>query len=86
MRDKVTNSNTKVPLLGDIPFLGRLFRSTAEKYEKQNLLIFLRPTVLASKEDSAKINERKFTGVWEVVIEGVDPKEVIDGLFDGERP
>jgi len=86
MKDKVTNSSTKVPLLGSIPLLGRLFKSTSEKHDKQNLLIFLRPTVLGSREDSAKINERKFTGVWEVEIEGVDPREVINQLFDGKRP
>mgnify|MGYP002816242600 CR=1 FL=1 len=86
MRDKVTNSSTKVPLLGDIPLLGRLFKSTGEIHEKQNLLIFLRPTVVASSDDAVKINERKFSGVWEIVIEGVDPKEAIDGLFDGRRP
>lgn len=86
MRDKTTKSSTKVPLLGSIPFFGRLFRSTTDIREKQNLLIFLRPTVITSKEDSSALNERKFTGVWEVVIEGVDPKEVIHKLFDGKRP
>lgn len=86
MRDKITNSTTKVPILGSIPWLGRLFRSTSEKHEKQNLLIFLRPTVLASKEDSEKIKVRKFSGVWEVEIEGVDPNEAIEKLFDGNRP
>jgi general secretion pathway protein D len=86
MRDKVTNSSTGVPLLMNIPWLGRLFKSTSEIREKQNLLIFLRPTVITSREDSMAINDRKFTGVWEFEIEGVDSREVIGNLFDGKRP
>jgi type IV pilus assembly protein PilQ len=38
---------TKVPLLGDIPFLGRLFRQNIESEEKQELLIFITPRILS---------------------------------------
>jgi len=44
------DSTQKVPLLGDIPFLGRLFRSDAVKSTKTNLLIFLRPTIIRDDE------------------------------------
>ena len=36
----------KVPLLGDIPLIGNLFKSTADKKEKRNLMVFIRPTIL----------------------------------------
>ena len=40
-RDEVKSINDKVPFLGDIPGLGRLFRSEGETRQKRNLLIFV---------------------------------------------
>lgn len=50
MRDKETNSVSKVPLLGDIPVLGWLFKNTTKSVEKVNLLFFMTPKILASYE------------------------------------
>ncbi|ATO33978.1 type II secretion system protein GspD [Dickeya dianthicola] len=45
--DKTTiESNDKVPLLGDIPWLGSLFRSKSQSVNKRNLMLFLRPTII----------------------------------------
>ncbi|OFZ20913.1 MAG: type II secretion system protein GspD [Bdellovibrionales bacterium RIFOXYA1_FULL_36_14] len=52
MKDKEVVSNSKVPLLGDIPVLGWLFRSTKKDKTKTNLLFFLTPKILASYEDT----------------------------------
>lgn len=57
---------SKVPLLGDIPWLGALFRSTENKRTKRNLLVFLRPTILRDKERTRQISEEKFNGLWEL--------------------
>ena len=38
---------SKVPILGDIPFLGFLFRSTSDKNERQELLIFVTPKIIS---------------------------------------
>jgi general secretion pathway protein D len=46
----VQNSTQKVPFLGDIPFLGRLFRSDSEQVIKTNLLIFIRATIIRDNE------------------------------------
>lgn len=83
--DQIDKNNSRVPLLGDIPLLGRLFKSTSTKRTKQNLLVFLRPTVLATREDLKEQTQRKYTGVWEVEIEGKDPAEALSDLFDGKR-
>ncbi|MBA1276268.1 type II secretion system secretin GspD [Stutzerimonas stutzeri] len=45
IQDDVTQSMSKVPLLGDIPLLGRLFRSSRDSRVKRNLMVFLRPSV-----------------------------------------
>jgi len=52
----VEKRESKVPLLGDIPFLGRLFRADAVKDEKVNLIIFLTPHVIRSRGDLANIS------------------------------
>lgn len=51
----ITKSETKVPLLGDIPFLGRLFKRTKDVENKTSLLIFITPRVIRSSEDLDKI-------------------------------
>ena len=86
IRDKKTSSETKVPFLGSIPGLGFLFRSKTIDIEKQNLLVFLRPTVLESRAATAKETTRKFNTVYEVHIEGRDPAETIKDLFNGNLP
>jgi general secretion pathway protein D len=62
-----------------------LFRSTNNTHEKQNLLVFLRPTVIANKERVAEVSRRKYSNVWEVEIEGIDPLELMNKSLDGEH-
>ncbi len=59
MRDQVTNAASKVPILGDIPLIGALFRSTSKRKVKKNLLLFLTPYVVRSPADLRSIYERK---------------------------
>ena len=44
--ENVTKTKDKVPLLGDIPLAGRLFRSESSMTQKKNLLIFVTPTII----------------------------------------
>jgi len=50
----------KIPLLGDIPVIGNLFRSKAKQRTKTNLMIFIRPTILRSADDSARLTEQRY--------------------------
>ncbi|MFT7304824.1 MAG: general secretion pathway protein D [Candidatus Azotimanducaceae bacterium] len=86
IRDKITSTSTKVPLLGDIPGLGFLFRSKNDTMEKQNLLVFLRPTVLEARTDITAATNRKFNNVYEVEIVGKDSSQAISDMFDGNIP
>ncbi|MDN4503941.1 type IV pilus secretin PilQ family protein [Alteromonadaceae bacterium BrNp21-10] len=45
-QQNATNANTQVPLLGDIPFLGHLFKNTSEISERRELLIFVTPKII----------------------------------------
>lgn len=86
IRDKETSSDSKVPLLGSIPGFGFLFRSSSTTTQKQNLLVFLRPTVLDSRAAITTATQRKFNNVYEVEIEGRDPADSLSELFDGNAP
>lgn len=50
----------KVPLLGDIPLLGNLFKSKARTRNKTNLMVFIRPTILRSRQDSLRLTEQRY--------------------------
>ncbi|TNF49419.1 MAG: type II secretion system protein GspD [Deltaproteobacteria bacterium] len=78
----VTESVTKVPLLGDIPLLGWLFRRTSTTEEKTNLLVFINPTIIKDTGDLARI-----TGRNRQAASGFLDDKVIDALpenFFGE--
>ncbi len=59
MRDDEIASERKVPLLGDVPLLGALFRRTRQTSQKTNLLIFITPHVLTLPEDMEDMTARK---------------------------
>ena len=59
MRDALVKSRKKVPVLGDLPVLGFLFRHSESSTRKTNLLLILTPTVINNQEDLRKIFERK---------------------------
>ena len=55
-----TKGESKIPVLGDLPFLGRLFRHDSESHERRSLLVFLRPTLIRSNTDREAIMRREF--------------------------
>ncbi|AVD81891.1 type II secretion system protein GspD [Pseudomonas sp. SWI6] len=58
--DELSTSDQRVPFLGDIPGLGRLFRSDASKNTKQNLMVFIRPRILRDGPSLAGLSEDKY--------------------------
>ena len=63
IQDDVTLADSKVPLLGDIPLLGRLFRSRKETRIKRNLMVFLRPTVVRDGAGMAALSGKKYSDI-----------------------
>ncbi|MGB6411032.1 MAG: hypothetical protein WBF16_07510, partial [Candidatus Deferrimicrobiaceae bacterium] len=55
MQETVTNQESKVPLLGDIPILGNLFKFSSVSRKKTNLLIFLTPHIIRTPEDMGRV-------------------------------
>lgn len=59
IRTADTQSEDRVPILGDIPILGALFRRTTRTQQRSNLLLFLTPYVIRDQSDLRRIFERK---------------------------
>lgn len=90
IQDDVQESGRKVPFLGDLPLAGKLFRSSNTERTKRNLLVFLRPTVLRTKDDVASVSERKYRSVWEVQSRNLSDEEraevpEIERLYQGRH-
>jgi general secretion pathway protein D len=60
IQDKVSDTIEKVPLLGDLPLLGALFRYDTRTQVKTNLMVFLRPVVLRDRADSGAITAERY--------------------------
>jgi general secretion pathway protein D len=59
VRDDIVINEKKIPFLGDIPFIGWLFKSQTRTSVKLNLLVFLTPTVVSDEMDVVELNARK---------------------------
>ncbi|WP_417658817.1 type II secretion system secretin GspD [Pseudidiomarina sp.] len=58
--EDVQESVSKVPILGDIPFLGHLFKSTSTTRQKRNLMVFLRPRIVRDGATASQVSSRKY--------------------------
>ncbi|MFT2112365.1 type II secretion system secretin GspD [Marinomonas sp. 2405UD68-3] len=88
IEDNVTEVTQKVPGLGDIPFLGALFRSTSYENTKKNLLVFIRPTILRSQQDVDSLSRSKYQNFKSIELT-MPMQELrsrnVDDLFDSTR-
>ncbi len=60
MQDNYQVSNSKVPLLGDIPWLGQLFRSEQKTRQKTNLMVFLRPVIISDRDTAQAVTSNRY--------------------------
>ncbi|EKO3851024.1 type II secretion system secretin GspD [Vibrio harveyi] len=58
--EQAQESESKVPLLGDIPVLGHLFKSTSTQTVKRNLMVFIKPTIIRDGMTADGITQRKY--------------------------
>ena len=61
--DEYSQSQERVPLLGDIPLLGNLFRNTSRERKKTNLMVFLRPTVLRDASSTSQLSQDRYESI-----------------------
>ena len=60
VQDNVTNSTEKVPVLGDIPLIGGLFRFETRRQQKTNLMVFLRPFIVRDDADMRGVTSDRY--------------------------
>ncbi|MGY2186087.1 Type II secretion system protein D precursor [compost metagenome] len=70
IRDSVRTQKSGVPLLRDIPYLGALFRWTRDTQTKSNLMVFLRPTIVRSKEDLVDVSQQRYNALRDLSQQG----------------
>lgn len=97
IRDDNEKTVRKVPILGSIPVLGVLFRSTSTQRVKRNLMVFLRPTIISDRGDNMSIARQRYLGITTLQFRVNDDGELkkktrdplptdVDGLFEGRQP
>ncbi len=60
IEERIESGETKVPGLGDLPFIGNLFKSQSRKRTKTNLLVFLRPVVIRDAEGAYSVTSDRY--------------------------
>ena len=89
IQDDINNTNNRIPVLGKIPLLGTLFRSTSKERTKTNLLVFLRPTILQSTENTTQLSLDRYQQIWDIDQRKNGQSATVDdldGLYSGQRP
>lgn len=83
IQDDYRDVKRKVPLLGDLPLLGRAFRSQRETLIKRHLLMFLRPTVLLSGVEALGEAKRRYQGIYRLHGSSATPvTESLESVFE----
>jgi general secretion pathway protein D len=84
MQDDVEDNVQKVPGLGDLPVLGSLFKYETRKRVKTNLMVFLRPKVMRTAEDSHSTTVDRYDYIRNAQKENASQNRTI--LPNGQRP
>jgi len=84
--EEVSDNETKVPLLGDIPIIGFLFRSENTTKAKANLMVFLRPSILRDHKDAALVTSEKYNYIRGIESGAYNKEDGSFGLLDDAAP
>lgn len=84
--DSVTETERRIPVLGQLPIIGPLFKAKSTSNLKTNLLIILRPTIVSDNFDI--VREKRLNGIWELRIQSLDGERDIvqpsvEEMFEG---
>jgi len=83
IEQRETLTNSKVPLLGDIPGVGRLFRSEGTSTDRTNLVVFIKPTIIRDANDAARATSQKYRYVRaEEIFNGTGDSSSLDAFID----
>jgi general secretion pathway protein D len=69
--------NRKVPIAGDIPLVGELFKSENTEYARTNLMVFIRPTIIRDRDEARDVTRRSYRYIR--------AEQILNDEIDGER-
>jgi general secretion pathway protein D len=86
IQDKVNATTSKVPLLGDIPILGWLFKYNTTTVQKVNLMIFITPYIVKNEADVAELTRNKADAIEKFREKYKIEKKDMGGLIETKKP
>ncbi len=86
IQEEVSDTESKVPLLGDIPIIGFLFRTQNTTKTKANLMVFLRPSILRNNKDAAFVTNEKYNYLRGIESGAYNEEDGSFGLLDDAAP
>jgi general secretion pathway protein D len=86
MQDERRSSERKVPILGDLPLIGALFRSTTDTVEKKNLMVFVRTRILGDFAASEQETRDRYDRVRELQVRAGEDDAAFSGTAPGQSP
>ena len=82
LNDDERRTIERIPLLSNIPLVGELFKSRSRSRSKTNLMVFIRPTILRSREDGDRLTARRYDYVRDMQrVRNPDVEPSIDELL-----
>lgn len=75
-----TDTVTKIPLLGDLPIVGKIFQQKGHQIQKKNLLVFIKPTIIHTMNDANVISEDKYNFIREKQLKW--PEDIVSNTRD----
>ena len=83
LKDTYADNTQKVPVLGDVPVLGNLFKSQTRSRQKQNLMVFLRPVVLRDADQTDQLSMDRYELMRGQTIEAQPPHSIVTPINSG---
>lgn len=77
-QDSLGNDNTGLPVLGNIPGVGRLFQHNIRNREKKILMVFIRPLILKTESDSLQVTGSKYQDIREHQLDSLRTQEIFE--------
>lgn len=88
IEDQLQEIQDKVPLLGDLPVLGHLFRYNTRRHGKTNLMVFLRPLVVRDSKAAANVTHPRYDHImgWQKKASAAEDKPMLPAVDAAMRP
>ena len=77
-QDSLGNDNNRIPILGDIPGVGRLFQRNIRSRDKRVLMVFIKPIILRNEKDNLQATGGKYNHVRQYQLDWLRSQEIYD--------